>query len=610
MTPRSALAAALTAALTSACAAPTTSSAPDPDLAMFEADRARRAVTSQTASDAVRAARTRADAHTQAILTDKASDAGANALGSALEKTRWRIGSTWTGSVTVGDYAKVLRSYAKPTGSLSMGSTSTGRLIGAVQLELDGPHHAIVSRARDRSTHFATRHMVDAIRDVAKVVHDAFPGSKLAVGNMSLRRGGDIRWSVSHNSGRDADLAFYALDPKGKPLAVAPDLISFGDDGYARDGSGIRFDVPRNWELAKALLTHPRAQIQYLFISTALKAKLLAHAERLGEPEWLLERARGVLHQPTDSSPHDDHFHLRLTCALEERLLGCVDVGPRWSWVDWHEDDLLARVLTMRDALSDSDPAVRVSALEYLAAIRAPMGPDLALATAVYDPDPAVRDAATRTASSAWSHSGASIALAQRALTTVELDSSQRARLWAMLRRSRDPWVVPFARERILADGSDALERARAARSLSHHMLPDLVPFLLERLESDPSGTARANAAKVLRRIANRAEEVDWDKDAVGKRARALARWRTWWESNRTQTRDVWLASGFGVLGIPPSQVATPDAVAPMIDALGTAPDHLVYNINRTLREVTGKWSSLEASAGRTPHKPWTRWFK
>ena len=38
----------------------------------------------------------------------------------------------------------------------------------------------------------------------------------------------------------------------------------------------------RNWALAKALLTHPKAQIQYLFISTALKAKLLAHAERLG----------------------------------------------------------------------------------------------------------------------------------------------------------------------------------------------------------------------------------------------------------------------------------------------------------------------------------------
>lgn len=610
MTPRCALAAALTAALTSACAAPAASTAPDPDLAARQAALARRASAARAASAALTAAAARADARAQALLTDRASGAGAAALGAALEKTRWRIGSAWTGTVKTGDYAAVLRAYANPTGSLSMGSTSSGHLLGAVELELDGPHHAIVSRARPRATHFATRHMIDVVRDVARSVHDAFPGSKLAVGNMSLRRGGDIRWSVSHNSGRDADLAFYALGPDGKPLAVAPDLVSFGDDGYARDGSGLRFDVPRNWALAKALLTHPKAQIQYLFVSTALKQRLLDHATRLGEPEWLLERARGVLHQPTDSSPHDDHFHLRLTCALEERLLGCVDIGPRWSWVDWHEDALLARVLTMRQALSDPDPGVRVAALEYLGAIRAPLAPDLALAAAVYDPDPAVRDAATRTAASAWSHTGAAIALAQRALTAADLDSAQRARLWAMLRRSRDPWVVPFARDRILADGADELERARAARALSHHMRPDLVPFLLARLEADPSGAARADAAKVLRRIANRAEEVDWATDGAAARARALSRWRSWWEANRAEPRDVWLASGFGALGIPPSEVATPDAVGPMIDALGTAPDHLVYNINRTLREVTGKWSSLEATDGRKLQKKWTRWWK
>ena len=323
----------------------------------------------------------------------------------------------------------------------------------------------------------------------------------------------------------------------------------------------------------------------------------------------MLERARGALHQPTDSSPHDDHFHLRLTCGLEERLLGCVDVGPRWSWVDWHERQLLTRVVTMRGALSDPDPSVRVAALDYLAAIRAPHAPDLALAAAVYDPDPAVRDAATRTASSAWSHTGAAIALAQRALTTAELDDSQRARLWAMLRRSRDPWVVPFARGRILAADSTDLERARAARALSHHMLPDLVPFFIDRLELDPSATARADAARVLRRITNRAESVDWAKDGQGARARAATRWRAWWEANRAQPRDVWLASGFSVIGVEPSLVASLDSVTPMIAALDSSPDHLVYNINRTLREVTGKWSSLEATDGVKLKKKWTKWW-
>ena len=62
--------------------------------------------------------------------------------------------------------------------------------------------------------------------------------------------------------------------------SVAPDLIAFDDDGHAIHGEPYVFDVPRNWSLVEALLTHPSVQVQYLFISQGLRAKLLAHAER------------------------------------------------------------------------------------------------------------------------------------------------------------------------------------------------------------------------------------------------------------------------------------------------------------------------------------------
>ena len=49
-------------------------------------------------------------------------------------------------------------------------------------------------------------------------------------------------------------------------------------------------------------------------------------------------RRRGVIHpvviypfsQPSDSSPHDDHFHVRLYCAPDDLPYGCADRPPIW----------------------------------------------------------------------------------------------------------------------------------------------------------------------------------------------------------------------------------------------------------------------------------------
>jgi hypothetical protein len=39
-----------------------------------------------------------------------------------------------------------------------------------------------------------------------------------------------------------------------------------------------------------------------------------------------------VLHQPGDSLPHDDHFHVRIYCPVGDRHAWCVDRAPlRWT---------------------------------------------------------------------------------------------------------------------------------------------------------------------------------------------------------------------------------------------------------------------------------------
>src|SRR5262249_42060405 len=59
------------------------------------------------------------------------------------------------------------------------------------------------------------------------------------------------------------------------------------------------------------------------------------------------------MQQPSDSLPHDDHLHLRTTCAPDEVVRGCEGGGPYWPWLaalptsapEIADDDLLLAVL-------------------------------------------------------------------------------------------------------------------------------------------------------------------------------------------------------------------------------------------------------------------------
>ncbi len=479
--------------------------------------------------------------------------------------------------------------------------------MGAAELAMRGPHHVIIARAKPRNTRYATRRLIDGLLDAAALVAKSHPGPKRAGGNMSYQKGGDIRWSVSHNSGRDADLAFYVIDATTKKPVTAPDLITFREDGVGKRGRYL-FDVPRNWALAKALLTHDELQIQYLFISTGLKAMLLQHARGLEEPAWLLERASKVLHQPTDSSPHNDHLHVRVTCGLEERLVGCLNRGPRWDWVDWFEAELLATSVAMTEAMRSARVEDRVAALTYLREIRSPYAADVALWFGMRDASPQVRALSTSVAGAYWRWTLSALSGAQRAIEASTTTPRQRASLYAILRRSVDAEVLGFLRSRVA--NAPGRERALAARAMTHHMLAEHVPFLLERLRLETEGAPRAALAKVLRRITNHAEPLDWAKATEGQRERALAGWSVWWEENAGKPRDVWVSQGFKALGVEPESALEPGSVDALIAALPTAPDHQVYNINKTLRRVTGRWMSLEKSDGKKLHAFWSKWWK
>jgi penicillin-insensitive murein endopeptidase len=110
-------------------------------------------------------------------------------------------------------------------------------------------------------------------------------------------------------------------------------------------------DVPRTWALVRALLQDPYVEVQYLFCHARIREQLLAQARAIGEDEDLVERAEALLHQPSDSAPHDDHLHLRVHCASDDRALGCADRPPmrwwkkRWKYMPPETDPTAASLL-------------------------------------------------------------------------------------------------------------------------------------------------------------------------------------------------------------------------------------------------------------------------
>lgn len=150
-------------------------------------------------------------------------------------------------------------------------------------------------------------------RDVAK----AAPGSVLLVGDLSAKGGGPISGHKSHQSGRDADVAFYVTDLHGKRVA-STEYVAFDGDGKARDGRALLFDDERNWFLVESWARDKRAGLSHIFVSWPLRERLLKFARDRPRFAKYIPEATALLKQPENGEAHDDHFHVRITCPAEE----------------------------------------------------------------------------------------------------------------------------------------------------------------------------------------------------------------------------------------------------------------------------------------------------
>ena len=202
----------------------------------------------------------------------------------------------------------------KASKHLSVGAPNRGTLTGGVRLK-SSKHLMVKTGART----WGLRELTRALQRAAVRVNKKHGRSVLLVGDLSKKGGGQLDGHHSHQTGRDADVGFYATNSRGKPVNLKR-FVAFDAEGKSKgEPSWPRFDDARNWTFVEALLTDKDANVRYLFVSRALRARLLAYAAKKKVAQEIVDRAAAAMVSPKEAELHDDHFHVRIACPESMR---------------------------------------------------------------------------------------------------------------------------------------------------------------------------------------------------------------------------------------------------------------------------------------------------
>jgi penicillin-insensitive murein endopeptidase len=234
-----------------------------------------------------------------------------------------------------------------PTRSVSVGLTSAGSLAHATELS-DGDAWFVKHGSTD--TRWGTAEVVAMVESAATAVAEAFPESRLTVGDISRRHGGRTHPHSSHRAGRDVDIGFYLRDGETGDRVVADRFINLNRGGRGRDQHGrrYRFDAERNWALMVAILNDDRVDVQFVLVNGFIRRMLIQHARGAGADAELLERFQEVSAGRSGSASHTSHFHVRIYCSPHDRPR-CIDAPPFHPWVFTTEDEIEKRLAEWRE---------------------------------------------------------------------------------------------------------------------------------------------------------------------------------------------------------------------------------------------------------------------
>ena len=179
-------------------------------------------------------------------------------------------------------------------GPMSLGSPNAGALLNGVQATENELYKPVSPGGA-----WGTQETLDFLATALGRVHEQFPGTTpLALGDISGKNGGPWHPHISHQSGRDVDIAYFYNDGAG---------------WYAR-GTAKNLDLARNWAFVRALITE--TDVDLILIDHSIQVLLEDYAKQHGEdPGWLSGIFRGVpgkLRPIIRHAPgHATHIHIR-----------------------------------------------------------------------------------------------------------------------------------------------------------------------------------------------------------------------------------------------------------------------------------------------------------
>ncbi len=488
-------------------------------------------------------------------------------------------------------------------GSVSVGTSSDGYIVQGKVLSLTGDHHYVMTTQAARGTNVATDELVDAIVNAAGRVAERYPGSRLPVGNLARGGGGDIPWSRSHNSGRDADLGFFVTDTAGAPV-VLHDLVRLDRKGEGFiAGEPVRFDADRSWTLVKALLQDPTIRLQYLFVSRPLRSRILAAAR--GERAELIDRAAAVLRQPLGAAPHDDHLHVRIVCPEADLAEGCLDTMELPEGYVPNASVRAESAGRARRLLSDPEAATRRNAAQLLRVLDAREAGD-ALIPLAGDPDPTVRAEALR-ALGALEVRAATASIGARLLVEADVTCARLA--VEALRAFSDPASarvlaqhVAAPRSLVDADGAQVSLRALAARALRLAPPDRRVLLLLASALEEPDLEVRRALVEALEQATN-------IRVAAADDPNVRAAWSAWLDREGRKDPETWWRAGFAAAGASLRRFDKRAAAALLGVVQADAPVGL--NAIRQLMRITRHDGSSTLAWSRYERwSYWNRWLR
>ena len=463
---------------------------------------------------------------------------------------------------------------------------------------------------------FATPELVGLLRRCAARVSQAHPGTHLQTGDLSARQGGRTRWHSSHQSGRDADILFLARDARARPVAL-PTFVGFGPDGRSTShAQRYVFDEERNLALVLALLDDPQVAVQWIFVADWLRDRLVARARADGLDEALIRRLGLVLHQPSDSNPHADHFHVRIYCPVEDRLHGCWYWGPVWSWVDVGDGPWRERAAALERLLDMPAAAYRIRGAEELAEVLAyPAVPRLV--TALDDLDGGVRAAALRALRRIGDPTAADGIL--RRLAAAD-EPAWATALLAALGSFDDAGLADVARRivtepaTVLAPGlRDAPPEAllvAAADLLGRHGRAEALQPLLSLVASPRPGVASA-AHLALAQVTNQPLPGAGRRWTPAAAKRVAAAWRAFAEAYGEDGWLAWMERGFTRRGARfPDGMVSLGAIPVLVELIGHEEPAVRDNAVRVLDVLTGRHLSPWSRSPRAQLRHWRRWWE